>query len=159
MHTHYKGTGKVHSYKGLLLSVASGVPGQRKISIQGSVGSIAWRITKFQAIGERPGDTTYESIVKLYREEQTSVDGLINFDDNQLLGVALWTSHSTAPNYADDMTVIFDNALFSRNIYVTHIEMNGAAAVNYYIELEEVTLSTTGKAQLALAAARRTGER
>ena len=47
---HYKGTGKIHSFRGLL---ANGE--QDKIGIQGSVGAVAWRITKFEIIPELPG--------------------------------------------------------------------------------------------------------
>jgi len=160
MHTHYKGTGKVHSFRGLLADGA-----QDKIPIQGSVGAIAWRIAKLEVIPELPGTLGgQESTIMIWREEQTSVStttATVNFNDNELLGVAYWNA-SDSPQYAQSVTVIFDNALFARNIYVTHTDTHsspGSNNCNYYVELEEVTLSTAGKAQLALAAARRTGER
>jgi len=149
-HMHYKGTGKVHSFKGLL---ADGT--QRKIRIQGPVGAIAWRISKFEVIGDS-NNRTYEVAIKVWREEQTSIDGLIDFDNDELLAAALyWQSASTAE--AAWSKVIFDNALFSRNIYVTNSDTQGNL-MNYYIELEEVKLSKAGMAQLAVAAARRTIE-
>jgi len=149
MHTHYKGTGKVHSFRGLLKDSA-----QDEINIEGSVGAIAWRVTKFQIMDGAPGTLNTENVIKIYREEQSTPDGVINFTDDELLGAAVWvfntaltTSHSA---------VIFDNSLFVRNIWVTHREVSGNAfACNYYIELEEVTVSAAGKAQLAVAAARR----
>jgi len=145
MHTHYKGTGKVHSFRGLLQDGK-----QEKISIQGSVGAITWRITKFQ-IFPQTTDTARDSIVSIWRESQSSVAAGADFSNDELLAAALWYNST----YETDDAVIFDNQLFVRNIYITHFESIGSAAINYYIELEEVTVSTAGKGQLAVAAARR----
>ena len=149
-HQHYKGTGKVHSFRGLLAHGA-----QRKIRIQGPVGEMAWRITNFSSIDGAPGTAHVESIMKIYREKQSSIDGSVNFDDAELLGVSYYTE-SDEHNEPGFVTVIFDNALFSRDIYVTNFLASTQSAVNYYIELEEVKVSAAGMAQLAVAAARRT---
>jgi len=152
MHTHYKGTGKVHSFKGLLEDGA-----QDEINIQGSVGAIAWRITKFQVITNTPGVAAAEHVIKIYREEQAlPTTATIDFREDELLGVGFWTSDGDASYNSEDMSIIFDNALFVRNIWVTHQNAEGSATCNYYIELEEVKVSATGMAQLAVAAARRT---
>lgn len=153
-HMHYKGTGRVHSFRGLL-----GAAAQDEINIEGSVGAIAWRITKFEIMPTTPGADTGESIVKIYREEQASVDGVISFSDAELLAAGFYVSTSNQDDATNTAIVVFDNALFSRNIFVTNHAQTGGVACNYYFELEEVTLSTAGKAQLALAAARRTGDR
>jgi len=151
MHTHYKGTGKVHSFRGLLVD-----GGQERIRIQGSVGAIAWRITKLQVMANTPGTTTRESVVKIYRDEQSTIDGTVDFNDNELLGVGLWFQDQN-PAYDFSQSMIFDNALFVRNIYVTHDDVyaDPGLSCNYYIELEEVTVSAAGMAQLGVAAARR----
>jgi len=151
MHTHYKGTGKVHSFRGLIED-----QGQIKIRIQGSVGATAWRITKFQAMGA--GDANYESFVQVWRNEQSSIPatGAPDFRDDQLLACLLYTQSTSGAGNPEDLNVVFDNALFNRDIFVTHSESAGTASINYYIELEEVTISKIAMAQLAVAAARRT---
>jgi len=146
-HMHYKGTGKVHSFRGLL---AHG--DQDEISIQGSVGTIAWRITKLSLIAGAPGAGAQLSTVQVWREEQSSVVGTVNFSDNELLAVGLY--HQQTGVYG--IHTIFDNQIFARNIYVTHNESSTGQSINYYFELEEVKVSAAGKAQLAVAAARRT---
>jgi len=151
-HMHYTGTGRMHSFRGILEDA-----GQNKISIQGSVGTVAWRITKFQIMPLGPGVATQELVCKIFREEQTAVSGTLDFTDDELLGAAIFAQSADSFNTFE--TVIFDNSLFSRNIFITMDDSQNAAGGNYYIELEEVTLSTAGKAQLALAAARRTGNR
>jgi len=151
MHTHYKGTGKVHSFRGLLVE-----GGQDEINIEGSVGAIAWRITKFQIMTTQPGDASQDLVVKVYREEQSSVPtsgATFDFNQDELLAAAHYSQSTT--DFSSFQSVVFDNALFVRNIWVTHTDNDGSDPVNYYIELEEVTVSTAGKAQLALAAARR----
>jgi len=148
-HTHYKGTGKVHSFRGLLVN-----EGQDRIRIQGPVGAIAWRITKFQVMPINANETT-ETVVKIYRETQSSVTTAVDFNEEDLLGAAI-INDSTDPGQPPAGIVIFDNALFSRNIYVTQKGHDATPNINYYIELEEVKVSAAGMAQLAVAAARRT---
>jgi len=149
-HQHYTGTGKMHSFRGLL---ADGK--QERIRIQGATGEIAWRITKFQAISSEPGIKQHESILKIYREEQTSVTGTIDFSNDELLAAINYTS-GNASTETYFISVVLDNSLFVRNIYITHAEVDGTNSINYYIELEEVKVSAAGMAQLAVAAARRT---
>jgi len=151
-HMHYKGTGKVHSFRGQLVD-----GGQDEIEIQGSVGAIAWRITKFSLLASAPSVATHASTVQIWREEQAAVVSTIDFRDNQLLAAGIYHAGSgtTAPRSVF-MDTVFDNQLFSRNIFVTHSDVHAGAVINYYFELEEVTLSAAGMAQLAVAAARRT---
>jgi len=150
MHTHYKGTGRVHSFRGLLEDEA-----QDKIRIQGSVGATVWRIVKFELMDNLPGAASRESIVKIYKTEQTTSTQLVDFSDANLLAAGYLESHSS-PAYLDSQHIIFDREIFNKDIYVTHIDVDANNPVNYYIELEEVTVSAAGKAQLAVAAARRT---
>jgi len=148
-HTHYKGTGKVHSFRGLLTD-----GDQRKIRIQGSVGAIAWRISKFEVLGPNAA-TNIRQVIKIYREEQGTADTIINFDDDELLGAAVLEDYDALAT-AVATSVIFDNNLFVRNIWVTSKGHTDTPSTNYYIELEEVKVSKAGMAQLAVAAARRT---
>ena len=89
-------------------------------------------------------------------EAQTSVpssSATIDLRDANMLAVAALSGTAFGEYY---VTIIFDNQLFNRDIYVTHTDNDGSEGCNYYIELEEVKLSTAGMAQLAVAAARRT---
>ena len=155
-HMHYKGTGKVHSFKGHMATEHLGVGGQEKIRIEGATGEIAWRITKFQIMPNNPGGASYEYCVKIFREEQTSIVNTINFDDDELLAAAIYHDNTGTGRADSGPVIIFDNALFSRNIYITAFDNVGTESVNYYIELEEIKLSAAGMAQLAVAASRRT---
>jgi len=152
-HMHYKGTGNMHSFRGLLVD-----GGQQRIRIQGATGDIAWRITKFEGFPNLPGTTDWESTLQVFREEQTSVStdtATVNFDDNELLAAIYYPDSAYIHYKAGGITVVFDNILFSRNIYVTHTNTGGSDSMNYYLELEKVKVSATGMAQLAVAAARR----
>ena len=148
-HMHYKGTGKIHSFRGLL---ADGE--ERKIRIQGSVGAIAWRIRTLQGINETPGIGDVEYIIKVYRESQSSIDGVINFGDTDL--IACYFQAIGEERRGPGPISIVDRVLFNRNIFVTAADVAGSANINYYIELEEVKVGKSGMAQLAVAAARRT---
>jgi len=141
----------MHSFRGLL---ADGK--QDKIRIEGATGGIAWRITKFQIMPKNPHDTNIiNHVMKIYREEQTSIDAIVNFTDDELMGVATYTEDPGVKDMSGYGFIIFDNTLFSRNIFITNKELHNNLPGNYYIELEEVKVSATGMAQLAVAAARR----
>jgi len=149
-HQHYTGTGKMHSFRGLL---ADG--GQDKIRIEGATGKIAWRITKFEVLSGAPMLNDLISIVSIWREKQASITATtIDFTIEELLAVGLWMDGDALTESATFHT-IFDNALFSRNIYITNVDAAGSGSINYYIELEEVKVSQAGMAQLAVATARR----
>jgi len=140
---------KVHSFRGLL-----GDGGQDEINLERSNLNLAYRIVKFQIIQPEPGENSTESTVKIYREEQTSINNTINFSDPDLLACAYYTEAASS-NYPGFVSIIFDNTLFSRNVFVTHENVDGSAASNYYIELEEVPVGAATLMQLKLQVARK----
>ena len=141
---------KVHSFRGLL-----GDGGQDEINLERQNANVAYRIVKLELMGETPGATTQESVVKIYRESQSSIDATVHFTDNALLAAGIWHNNANVA-YPVSESVIFDNILFSRNIHVTHSDADTqGASCNYYIELEEVPVSASALMQLKLGVARR----
>jgi len=142
---------KVHSFRGLL-----GHGGQDEINLERSNVNLAYRIVKFRTMDTAPGDNNIESVCKIYRESQTSINGAVNFSDPDLLGVVYFTNN-TSPNIIGQLsTIIFDQTLFSRNIYVTNNDATGGSlSINYYIELEEVPVTASTLMQLKLQVARK----
>jgi len=140
---------KVHSFRGLL-----GDGGQDKINLERQNVNLAYRIVKLEIIPYNTGNVTIQSIVKVYREEQDTIDGKVDFTDNELLGVANYEKSSSAA-YSSSLNIIFDNVLFSRNIYVTHYDNNTGEQSNYYMELEEVPVGAATLMQLKLGVARK----
>jgi len=109
------------------------------ISLHTNDGSIGYRIKKFQLF---PSDPTAdnENIVQIYSVPQTTTGTAVDFADQTLLGVAMWSNSSTSYLYSDDGIVIFDNMVFNQDIFVSHRSSQGGKAINYYIELEQVKL-------------------
>ncbi len=141
---------KVHSFRGLL-----GDGGQDEINLERQNVNMAYRIVKLDIFAEHPGTQEYENVVKVFREEQSSITDDVDFTDADLLGVAYLEGHSD-PYQTDSIHMVFDNTLFSRNIYVTHKNADsGAEACNYYIEIEEVPVTAATLMQLKLAVARK----
>jgi len=146
---------KVHSFRGLL---ADG--GQDEINLERQNVNLAYRIIKLQLFPSAPGVTVQESVVKVFKEEQDSVTGTVDFTDTNLLGAAFQRSPAsvgTASGYTTTIFTIFDNNLFSRNIYITHDENAGTSACNYYLEIEEVPVTASTLMQIKLGTARRLG--
>ncbi len=142
---------KVHSFRGLL-----GDGGQDEINLERQNVNLAYRVLKFEGLPEKPFTLDQEDVLKIYREKQTSIDGEINFDDQDLLAALAqkWLSANSLSGVSP--TVIFDNILFSRNIYVTHKDVGaGGRTYNYYLEIEEVPVGAATLMQLKLGTARK----
>jgi hypothetical protein len=130
----------IKSFRGLLKD-----GGQDTIRLGTNNGLTGYRIVKFQIIDKAPGTLNTENLCKMYKFEQDSVDGVIEFTNSRLLGVAF-----RAPQYASgDAAIIFDNEVFNQDIFITHKDISGNASLcNYYIELEQIKLDL-GEAAVA----------
>ena len=129
----------VKTFRGLLAD-----DGQDQLRLGTNKGKVGYRIIKFQIIGDDPQVQRQESIVKIYKQKQTSVTGSINFADNTLLAVAFYNHYEQA-QYPIGSVVIFDREIFNQNIYITHTDEGGSTrSCNYYLELEVIPLTDQG---------------
>jgi len=125
----------IKSFRGL---IADGV--QDTIHLHTIDGSTGYRIIKFQVMAEKPGDVGQESLVQIWKVDQTTTPtaaGTVDFSDQTLLGavVGIFGVGEGLPT-----PVFFDNEIFNQDIYITHTDNKNAERINYYIELEQVKL-------------------
>jgi len=127
----------VKSFRGLIADGA-----QDTITLHTNNGSMGYRIVKFQIMPHKFGTSgrDYESVVKIYKIEQPSVGGDVNFSNQTLLGAAVAGGNADMTQYNTTPVIIFDNEIFNQDIYITHHERDGNESINYYIELEQVKL-------------------
>jgi len=109
------------------------------VSLHTTDGSIGYRIKKLDLFPSDP-TATNENIIKIFSVPQTTTSTAVDFSDQTLLGVAMWSNSNTSYANPDDMIVVFDNVTFNQDIYIAHRSSQGGLAVNYYIELEQVAL-------------------
>ena len=124
----------IKSFRGLLAQDAIDT-----IILHTNTGSTGYKVKKFELIPNNPGTETPESVVKIYKIPQTTATSVIDFSDNTMLAAAYYSGENT-PNFPQDLSVIFDNEIFNQDIFVTHKNDSEANAMNYYIELEQVSL-------------------
>jgi len=124
----------IKSFRGL---IADGV--QDTIVLHTNDGSTGYRIVNFQLFPNTPGATEHEFVVKIYKIAQSTIDGVVDFSNNTLLGSAFLTGASSLI-YATNNIVIFDQEIFNQDIYVTCKDMDVGETCNYYIELEQMPL-------------------
>ena len=108
------------------------------LSLHTNNGSIGYKIVKLEIIGQQPGGFTQESTLQVYSVPTTPTSE-IDFSDNTCLATAFWSSNTASDQYADDMTVVFDNVIFNQDIYLTHVGTSNSN-INYHIELEQIKL-------------------
>jgi len=141
----------VKTYRGLL---ADG--GQDRIRLSTIKGKVGYRIIKFAVMGP-DGSENIESVLKIYKEAQSTIDHVINFTDSALLAAAVITQSATMQNYPEDTSIIFDQEIFNQDIYTTLKGADYSASVNYYLELEVVPLDDDGAAYTTLKDMRQRG--
>ena len=143
---------KVHSFRGLLDDNA-----QDEINLERQNVNLAYRIVKFQVLPESASSENSEATIQVWREEQTmpgaTTSVAVNFSNPDLLATALWVN-SSSQTEPRAFHVVFDNVLFSRNIYVSNNDPQGRS-LNYYLELEEVPVGAATLMQLKLGVARK----
>jgi len=132
----------IKTFRGLIADRA-----QDTIVLHTNDGSTGYRIVKFQllAAGATNGASafSYESFVSIFKVEQTGAipaDATPDFSDNTLLACGYYTQSASGASNPEDLNVIFDREIFNQDIYITHSNSESAAAINYYIELEQMSL-------------------
>ena len=139
----------VKTYRGLL---ADG--GQDRIRLQTIKGKVGYRIVKFQLMPAVPGGAVQDSVIQIWKTEQSSVVATANFTDSDLLACGIYSQHQT--QYNMNTEIIFDNEIFNQDIYVTHKDEAGGELCNYYIELEVIPLDDAGAEYTTLKDMRQT---
>ena len=113
--------------------------GQDTIRLSTNNGLTGYKILKLELITTAPGISNGENVVKIFSRLQTTVDGLINFENPLLMATGYYQAESSS--YSDFLNIVFDNVIFNQDIFVTNYDARGnSTAMNYYLELEQVRL-------------------
>ena len=125
---------RILSYRGVLADGA-----QETILLSTKKGEVGYKITKFQLFPGAPGVTGQQSIVKIYKDLQSTIDGDVNLSDNRLLAAGYFAQLISSAETTAEIAV-FDNEIFNQDIFITHYEDANTIAINYYLELEIIKL-------------------
>jgi len=129
---------KILSYRNLIKD-----GGEDTILLTTKKGEVGYRIVKFQLFPNKPGTTTVESTVQIFKDAglgSGTTTAVVDFSNNRLLGSAFYQDRHEA-TYVTAESIIFDREIFNQDIYVTMTDTVGTEAINYYIELEVIKLS------------------
>ena len=102
-------------------------------------GTTGYRIIKIELLGVDLTGRDQESVFKVYSIDPGTVDGVVNFSDQTLLGAGFYEQVAST-SYFGDQIVVFDNIKFNQDIYLTNDEAKGGHPINYHVELEKVKL-------------------
>jgi len=121
--------------------------GQNRIRLSTKKGKIGYRIVKFQVISVSPGAASVEAILKVYKIAQTSITGTVDFSDGNLLAAAYYTDQDNHA-YLESVVgpIMFEREVFNQDIYITSVDVDSSTSMNYYLELETVTLTDNAAA-------------
>jgi len=136
----------IKTFKGILTDGE-----QDKIYLAGGDSSKGYRIVKFQCMQDGFGNN--EMVLKIFKVTQTAISSSIDFSDNNLLAACMISGSSSGEANPEDVTVIFDKEVINQDIYITAAASSSADPTNYYLELEEVTMSDAEAANVNFVAA------
>ena len=111
------------------------------IRLSSNDGKTGYKIRKFEVMAYQPGALIQESVVQLYTQLPAAASATIDFNNPLLLAAAIWQGHDGS-NYQFTKQTVFDNVKFNQDIFITHVEVDGTAPVNFYLELEQFRLNT-----------------
>jgi len=129
----------VKTFRGLLADGA-----QDRIRLSTIKGKVAYRIVKFQLMGEKPAGANQESIVKIYKTEQSTPDALVDFTNPDLLAAGYLEAAADAKTEHQPQIIFFDNEMFNQDIFISHNDDETGESCNYYLELEVIPLDDAG---------------
>jgi hypothetical protein len=124
----------IKTFKGLIADEA-----QETITLHTNNGMTGYRIVKFELFPSNPGTDAQESVVKIFTVAPTTITSTVNFEKGTLLAAG-YLALNTAAYYGNDYITIFDNVIVNQDLTITHKDVSGTKAVNYYIELEQIKL-------------------
>ena len=127
---------KIKSFRGMLADGNTDT-----ISLHTNDGSTGYRIVKFHVLAERPLNLNNECVVAIWKVSGKTPSMDVDFSDNTLLGVGLWSNRDDSTYYPNEENIIFDNEIFNQDIYISFKSDIANRNCNYYIELEQVKLS------------------
>jgi len=107
------------------------------ITLHTNDGKTGYRIVKFEAVGNAITGTSHEAVLQIWKVPQTVASYLIDFGNQTLLGI-IYNENNSAVSSEGENIVIFDQEIFNQDIYITCASTGGA--MNYYIELEQISL-------------------
>ena len=64
----------------------------------------------------------------------------IDFSNNRLLAVGIYSNQTDTTYYPDDMNIIFESEKYNQDIYIAHKQGTGSGECNYYLELKQMSL-------------------
>ena len=111
-----------------------------KIQLSTSDGSMGYRINDFKVIPHKPTTSANECVLQIFKQEPSAASAEINFGNNLLLAVGIYSNQTDTTYYPDDMTIAFDREIFNQDIFITHVNTSGAEECNFYLELESMKL-------------------
>ncbi len=103
-------------------------------------GSTGYRIVKFHVMCEDPLTANNESVMHIWKVPGQTPSTSVDFSNNVLLGVGLWSNRDDSTYYPNEENIIFDNEIFNQDIYITHKSDIANRNCNYYLELEQIKL-------------------
>ncbi|HHZ96862.1 MAG TPA: hypothetical protein EYN67_15220 [Flavobacteriales bacterium] len=122
----------IKTFRGLI-----GDDAQDTINLHTNDGKTGYRIVKLSVIGIDPRTVNAEQMLKIYKVDQGGTQtSTVDFSDQTLLGCAYYESENTAST-TEGITIIFDREIFNQDIYITNY---GSSSMNYYLELEQISL-------------------
>ena len=114
---------------------------EKKLFLARNDGRVGYRIKEFRIIPNKPVTSANECVMQIWKTKPAAVSNEIDFSDQRLMGIGVYSNQTDTTYYPDDMIIIFDDIVVNQDIYITHNNASGSEPCNYQLHLEEIQLS------------------
>jgi hypothetical protein len=114
---------------------------QDTIRLSTNTGLTGYRIRKFQLMPANPGGQDSVNVCKIFTYEQGTPVATVDFADETMLAAGV-CQNTASYAYAEYTTIVFEERVFNQDIYISQKDYATGEAVNYYLELEQIKIST-----------------
>ena len=128
---------------------------QTKIKLRTIKGKVGYKITKLQAINQAPGTIDSQTIVKVFKTDQTgNVNATIDFSNPDLIAMLYQKTGNSGGDPAENI-IIMDSEIVNQDIFLYVTDAIGnTTPINYYLELEAMALSDLESTMITLKSLR-----
>jgi hypothetical protein len=127
--------GRILSFRGLMADST-----RERINLHTNNGLTGYRIAKLQLFPSKFGYNDQESTVTVFKTQGNAISSEVDFSNNELLAASCLSSDN-AETSPLNLTSVFDGEVFNQDIEICHNDGHADNnAVNYYLELEKMTL-------------------
>ena len=113
----------------------------RTIRLGTNNGLTGYKIKKFQVLSaDTIGSMESANLISVWKQDPGTAPDTVDFDSPLVLAAIDYRQHDNEGYGIVANNIVFEGEIFNQDIFIANRDNNTGAAMNYYLELEQVKL-------------------